>query len=70
MNLLELGHIIQTRRTELNLKQEDLAEMTGLSSKTIYLIENGTGNPSHNTLEKILSVLGLEIQVQIKGINK
>lgn len=70
MNLPELGHIIQNRRTELNLKQEDLAEMSGLTSKTIYLIENGVGNPSYNTLEKILSVLGLEIHVQIKGIDK
>ncbi len=62
----EIGHIIQERRENLRLKQEDLAEMTGITSKTIYLIESGKGNPSIDTLQKLLAVVGLEINVQIK----
>ena len=52
------------------MKQDDVAEMTGISSKTIYLIENGKGNPSFQTLQKILGVLGLEIFVDLKKINE
>ncbi|MBI3883777.1 MAG: helix-turn-helix transcriptional regulator [Sphingobacteriales bacterium] len=61
-----IAHIIQERRDYLLLKQEDLAEMTGVTSKTIYLIESGKGNPSLDTLQKILEVLGLSLSVQIK----
>jgi transcriptional regulator with XRE-family HTH domain len=70
MDSNELGHIIQQRREALSLKQEDLAEMTGITSKTIYLIESGKGNPSINTLQKILEVLGLEIFVQIRKVEE
>jgi DNA-binding XRE family transcriptional regulator len=68
MNKLEIGKTVQKRREKLSLKQEDLAEMTGITSKTIYLIETGKGNPSINTLTKLIEVLGLEINVSIKKI--
>jgi DNA-binding XRE family transcriptional regulator len=70
MDSNNLGLFMQQRREELSLKQEDLAEMTGISSKTIYLIESGKGNPSINTLRKILEILGLEIAVQIRTIEE
>lgn len=66
MNKLEIGKKLQQRRDELSIKQEDLAEMTGITSKTIYLIESGKGNPSVDTLNKIMDVLGLEITIEIK----
>jgi DNA-binding phage protein len=44
--------------------------MTGVTSKTIYLIESGNGNPSIDTLTKLLDTLGLEITIDIKKINK
>jgi len=70
MNKTEIGHIIQKRRDSLSLKQEDLSEMTGITSKTIYLIENGKGNPSIDTLQKLLEVLGLEIVIDIKKMGE
>lgn len=70
MNKEEIGHIIQNRRNALSIKQEDLAEMTGITSKTIYLIESGNGNPSVDTLNKLLEILGLEIYVDIKKLNE
>ncbi len=66
MDKIEIGHIIQNGRNSLFIKQEDLAEMTGISSKTIYLIENGNGNPSIDTLNKLLETLGVEIAIDIK----
>ncbi len=70
MNKIEIGEIIQKRRDSLSIKQEDLSEMTGITSKTIYLIENGKGNPSFDTLNKLLDVLGFEISIDIKKLDK
>ncbi len=65
-----IGHIIQQRRADLSLLQEDLAEMTGLTTKTIYLIENGKANPSLTTLCKLFEVLGLEMKIAIKKVTE
>jgi len=65
----EIGQIITQRREALRLRQEDLAEMSGVAIKTIHLIESGIGNPSIKTLEKITTVLGLELLLQIKKIS-
>lgn len=66
MNKHEIGSLLQSRRVALSMNQEDLAELTGITTKTIYLIENGKGNPSLATIEKILDVLGLDLSVHIK----
>lgn len=47
-----------------------MAEMGNVTPKTIYLVEHGKGNPSIETLQKILNVLGLEILIQIKQTDK
>ena len=70
MNKLEIGQVIQKRRNFLAINQEDLSEMTDITSKTIYLIESGKGNPSIDTLNKLLDVLGLEISIDIKKMNE
>jgi len=64
-----IGKTIQQRRTYLNLTQKDLAEMAGITFKSISEIELGIRNPSINTLNRILEVLGLELSVQIKSMN-
>lgn len=69
MNREILAEIIQKRRNTLMLKQEDLAEMAGVNIKTIYLIEKGKGNPSVDTLNNILEVLGLEMLIDVKKVD-
>jgi transcriptional regulator with XRE-family HTH domain len=63
-----IGKIILERRNALSLNQQDLAEMANVTIKTIYAIENNKGNPTMEVLKKILSVLGLEMKVQIKSV--
>jgi Predicted transcriptional regulators len=53
----------------LHLKQSDLAEMSGVTIKTIHLVESGTGNPSLETIEKIARVLRMELKLQVKQPN-
>lgn len=69
MNNQQIGIIIQERRDYLNLTQKDVAEMAGITFKSISEIELGIRNPSINTLNSILDVLGLELSVQIKSMN-
>lgn len=64
----DIGKMIQERRNELELKQQDLAEMANVTIKTIYAIENNKGNPTIEVLKKILNVLGLEMKIQIKSV--
>ncbi len=68
MSKEEIGDIIQMRRSVLSLNQEDLAEMAGISSKTIYLLEQGKSNASLDTLQKIFEILGLKISVHVKSV--
>jgi len=68
MDKIEIGQLIHKRRQKLAIKQEDIAEMTGITPKTIYLLETGKGNPSLDTLTRLLDVLGLEISVHIKKL--
>ena len=58
---------ISTRRKTLGISQSDLAEMSGVSLATIKNIERGVGNPSFETVEKILSVLGMEISFKVRN---
>jgi len=68
MDLKKLGKDLRQRRESLNLKQEDVAEIGGITIKTLHLIESGKGNPSLETLNKITAVLGLELVLQIKQL--
>ncbi len=68
MDRNKLGRIIQNRRIALSLNQKDVAEMAGMTIKTIYAIENNKGNPTIQAFLKLLEVLGLDISIQIKTI--
>ena len=68
INSVDIGKIVQERRNELGLKQQDLAEMADVTIKSIYAIENNKGNPTIEVLSKVFNVLGLEIKVQIKSV--
>ncbi len=70
MNQHKIADFIRLRRIYLSINQEDLAELAGVTTKTIYLVEKGTGNPAISTLEKILNVLGLEFSVHVKKTDK
>ena len=63
---MELGDTIKERRARLKITQSDLAEMSGLSLATVKDIERGKGNPSWQTVEKILAVLGLEVVFRLR----
>ncbi|WP_255501946.1 helix-turn-helix domain-containing protein [Olivibacter sp. SDN3] len=60
-----LGKTIKKRRKYLRMTQPYLAELAGISVNTLYKLERGQGKASLNILEKILDVLGMEIQIDV-----
>lgn len=64
---MKWGRIIKDRRSILGISQQDLADISGVSLRTIKMIEMGNSNPSIATLEKIGNVLGLELVFQIRN---
>ena len=61
-----LSDTITERRLQLDISQTDLSEMAGVSIATVKDIERGKGNPSIRTVEKILSVLGMEVIYRLR----
>lgn len=59
--------VIKKRRKELDISQLDLAEMSGISLATVKNIERGKGNPSYETILRIMEVLGIEISFSIRS---
>ena len=66
MNAQELGIRIQELRKQKAMTQEDLAEKTGLSVRTIQRIESGEVDPRSYTLSQIAEALGVEIEALTK----
>jgi transcriptional regulator with XRE-family HTH domain len=62
----ELAEQMINRRAVLGITQEQLSSLSGVGLKTIYKLEQGLGNPSLDTLEKVLEVLGLELNIKLK----
>ena len=62
-NLIET---IKQRREALQVTQELLAELSGVSLRTLKQFESGKGNPTLETLGKLAHALGLELVLQVK----
>ena len=65
MTLLLVEQIKQ-RRKVLDITQETLADISGVSIRTLKQFESGKGNPTLETLLKVCDVLGLELTLEVK----
>lgn len=66
VNMKTLGEQIKARRTVLKIRQQELADLAGVSINTVVAIERGTGNPRIETLVSVCDVLGLQIVTKLK----
>ena len=69
MHRTELINAIKERRETLKITQEHLAELSGVGLRTLKAIESGKGNPTFDTLNKLVDVLGMEIKLEVKKVN-
>lgn len=69
MHQEELIKALKDRREALKVNQEYLAELSGVSLRTLKAIESGKGNPTFDTLNKLAEVLGMELKLEVKKTN-
>ena len=60
-----IGDILQSRRKARKIAQEQLADIAGISPRTLRDIEKGIANPELETLMKICNVLGMVIKIEV-----
>lgn len=56
-----IGSSVRLARKEAGLKQSDLADLAGVSERTVRAIETGTGNPTLAAVVSVANVLGLRV---------
>jgi transcriptional regulator with XRE-family HTH domain len=56
-----LGQVIQRTRDEKGVSQEKLSKRTGITRTYLSLVENGKRFPSYDTLVRISSFLGKDL---------
>jgi y4mF family transcriptional regulator len=69
MHQTDLIEQIKERREVLQLTQEALAELAGVGLRTLKEIESGKGNPTLETIQKLMDVLGLELVLKVRKMN-
>ena len=70
MNFQELIQNVKKRRKVLNVNQEEVALLSGIGLRTLKHFESGKGNITLKNLQKILEVLGLELNLTIKDMTQ
>ncbi len=68
MHFEGLIKIIKERREVLQVTQETLADLSGVGLRTLKQFESGKGNPTLQTLQKIVDVLGMEVSLKLKNV--
>jgi putative transcriptional regulator len=63
MKVSQIISEIRGRRRLLKITQSDLAELSGVSLRTIKAVEKGQANPKLALLLKILEPLGLTLEI-------
>ncbi len=63
----EMGLAVRARRLELGLKQQELAEMAGCSTRFVHTVEAGKPSVRLDKLIDVLGVLGLRLSIEGPG---
>lgn len=61
----EIAALIKERRKEFGITQRTLAELAKININTLTQIEKGEGNPTIQTLEKVLNIIGMKLTAKI-----
>ncbi len=63
----DFGARIRSRRDELGLKQAELAELAGCSTRFVHTVEAGKKTVRLDKLLDVLDVLGLRLTIEGPG---
>lgn len=70
MNQKQIGNFIAQKRKEKNLTQMQLAEILGVSNKTVSKRENGNCMPDYSTIKPLCKELGITVSELMDGEEK
>ena len=59
-----LEDVVRARRRQLELRQEDLADLAGVSLRFVQALEAGKRSVQLDRVEAVLAVLGLRLRVE------
>ncbi len=65
MDINQIATTVKNRRKFLKITQEDLADISGISERTLRDIEKGLANPELESLMKLCEVLGLKLTIEV-----
>ncbi|HJW01522.1 MAG TPA: helix-turn-helix transcriptional regulator [Arthrobacter sp.] len=60
---MQLAAEVRSRRLQLGLTQQDLADMAGVSERFVRFVEQGKPSVQLDSLTALLETLGLELRV-------
>ncbi len=63
-SVAELGQAIKKRRLLLDITQEDLSQIGGVSLRSLKALEKGEANPTWSQITKIIQVLGWKLELK------
>ena len=66
MHLREITETLKKRRKLLGLTQVQFTELSGVSLRAIKALESGKSNPTFQTLNKLVEVLDMELNLEFK----
>ena len=69
MHFSKIIETIKKRRKMLQVNQEMLADLSGVSLRSLKQFESGKGNPTLKTISKLADALGLEFSLKVKNLN-
>lgn len=58
-----LANEVRARRVELRLRQEELADLAGVSERFVYALENGKQTVQLDKVLAVLNALGLHLEL-------
>ena len=70
MNQKQIGNFIAQKRKEKNLTQMQLAELLGVSNKTVSKWENGNCMPDYSIIKPLCKELGISVSELMDGEEK
>lgn len=59
----DIGSALRAARRRLGLTQQEVADLSGLSDRTVRDLEKGSSSPSLGAVIAVATVLGLRLEV-------
>jgi HTH-type transcriptional regulator / antitoxin HipB len=60
----DLAASVRARRLHLHLRQEELADLAGVSERFVYAVENGKRTVQLDKVLALLNALGLHLEIR------